>query len=125
MIPNPIKEVHKGFFDYDRTIKGGGIFLLNRKREILALDKKQFLIKGDMILRIGLDIINSLEVVSCFNVPLINEQNCIVVTSKDGKIQAMSQSAEDIFQVRESLFDYNAGFKKIYQVQNSNFLKFF
>lgn len=116
IIPSPISEIHSNFFNFDKTQKGGKKLMLNEIRNIFALNKKGFMMKGELTLRFGLNFMNSLEIVASFNKSLKNIQNCVLLTSRDGVIRGMTETAENMFQLGRNIFSYNEDLIEIYEV---------
>lgn len=116
IIPNPIKRVHSTFFNYDKTKGGGRMYMHKLKRGFVCLNKEGNIIKGNLTLRINICPSNSLQMVGVFNFPLDNQQICIAILDRYGKITAVTDSCGKVFDVGTKMSKYNTVFREVFDV---------
>lgn len=89
----------------------------NNLRQMFCLSKSGDLVPIKLGVRLNATLDNGIQYCGALNFSLKkNLQTCVVFTSKEGLILAMSESGKRYFTPRTNMNDYNKEFKFIFRV---------
>lgn len=98
----------------------GKYLTCNEYRTMFCLSRLGYLKDFKLALRLNETISMELQFIGLMHFNIENkeleDQKCVVITDRGGIVQAMTKSAEEIFQLEDCIFEYNKQFQKIYNV---------